>query len=93
MRDVLLISHELRTPLAVISGYLEILEEENLTDPERGLIRELMREAVVDLDRAIEALIDRERLVANAYGPEVPELLVPALGRSREEILGAQSPP
>ena len=91
MREVLLISHELRTPLAVISGYLEMLDEEELSEAQRHLIRQRMRQAVGDLDRAIEALIGRQRLVADAYGLAIPELIAPALDRSREEILGGAS--
>ena len=92
MREVLLLSHELRTPLAVIAGYLEILEQHELT-PEAGQrVRDSVREALADLDRTIEALIDRERRVAIAYGLEIPELIEPALLRSRAEIVAGTAP-
>lgn len=87
MREVLLISHELRTPLTVLSGYLSILDEHDFPPEERRRIRAAMHQAVQDLERTIEVLIDRERRVAIAYGLTIPELVAPALYRSREEIL------
>ena len=90
MREVLLLSHELRTPLTVISGYLEMLDEDGFTDADRRRIRKIMREAVGELEETIEALIDRERRVTIAYGLEVPELINPVLTRSHREMLTAR---
>src|SRR5947209_5078397 len=93
MREVLLISHELRTPLTVLSGYLDLLDQHDFPPEERRRIRRHMRDAVTELERTIEVLIERERRAAVAYGLTIPELVEPALYRSRDEILsGAASP-
>lgn len=31
-------SHDLRTPLAITTGYLQMLEDENLTDEQEGYV-------------------------------------------------------
>lgn len=90
---MLLISHELRTPLAVLSGYLSLLDEHEFSPEQRAEIRGSMHRAVADLERTIELLIDRERRVAVAYGLTIPELVEPALYRSREEILAGSVVP
>ena len=87
MREVLLLSHELRTPLAVIAGYLEILEQHDLQPEAARRVHDAMRDAVAELNRTIEVLIDRERRVAIAYGLGIPELIEPALLRNRTEIV------
>lgn len=89
MREVLLLSHELRTPLAVLSGYLQMLDEEDFSEDERRRIRRVMRDAICDLEQTVELLIERERRVAIAYGLDVPKLINPALTRSRSQILRA----
>lgn len=89
MREVLLISHELRTPLSVIRGYLDLLDQHEFSEEERRRIRCAMRDAVDDLHRTVEVLIDRERRVALAYGLDIPELIEPALTRARSEIVDA----
>jgi signal transduction histidine kinase len=57
-------SHELRTPLFSLSGFLELLEDEDLDEPTRREFLETMAEQVRRLTKLAEELLDLSRLDA-----------------------------
>ena len=57
-------SHELRTPLFSLSGFIELLTDEELDDATRREFLETMREQVDRLQRLAEDLLDLTRLDA-----------------------------
>lgn len=57
-------SHELRTPLFSLSGFIELLTDEDLDDPTRREFLATMREQVDRLQRLAEDLLDLTRLDA-----------------------------
>jgi signal transduction histidine kinase len=57
-------SHELRTPIFSLSGFLELLGEEDLDDTTRREFLETMREQVARLARLATDLLDLSRLDA-----------------------------
>jgi two-component system phosphate regulon sensor histidine kinase PhoR len=75
------VSHELRTPLTVLTGFLELLEDDHLRDPavaRRQL--KLMREQAERMARLVEDLLALSRLesdhiVAPATTVDVPAML------------------
>jgi len=75
------VSHELRTPLTVLTGFLELLEDDHLRDPavaRRQL--QLMREQAERMARLVEDLLALSRLesdniVAPATTVDVPAML------------------
>jgi signal transduction histidine kinase len=57
-------SHELRTPLFSLSGFLELLEDEELDEPTRREFQETMGDQVRRLTKLAEDLLDLSRLDA-----------------------------
>jgi signal transduction histidine kinase len=57
-------SHELRTPIFALSGFLELIAEENMSKKSRREFVETMREQVERLKRLATALLDLSRLDA-----------------------------
>jgi signal transduction histidine kinase len=57
-------SHELRTPLFSLSGFLELLEDEELDEPTRREFLETMADQVRRLTKLTEDLLDLSRLDA-----------------------------
>jgi signal transduction histidine kinase len=57
-------SHELRTPLFSLSGFLELLEDEELDEPTRREFLETMGDQVRRLTKLAEDLLDLSRLDA-----------------------------
>ena len=57
-------SHELRTPLFSLSGYLELLDDEDLDEPTRRDFFSSMREQVARLTKLASDLLDLSRLDA-----------------------------
>ena len=90
------ISHELRTPLAHITGYLDLISEEqlgSLTDQQRKAM-EVVRRASVRLGSLIEDLIEfstasREGLKLDLQTVTIPKLTNQVIERSREKAAKA----
>jgi two-component system OmpR family sensor kinase len=59
-------SHELRTPLFALSGFLELLVDEDLDEATRGEFLQQMREQVSRLTKLATDLLDLSRLDAGA---------------------------
>jgi two-component system phosphate regulon sensor histidine kinase PhoR len=77
------VSHELRTPLTVLTGFLELAEEDLPLDPATTKRQQqLMREQAAQMTRLVEDLLTLSRLEAD--DPVAPQALVdvPALLRS-----------
>ncbi len=60
-------SHELRTPLFTLSGYMELLDDEDLDDETRADFLRQMREQVNRLTKLATDLLDLSRLDAGAF--------------------------
>jgi two-component system phosphate regulon sensor histidine kinase PhoR len=74
------VSHELRTPLTVLTGFLELAEEDLPLDPATTKRQQqLMREQAAQMTRLVEDLLTLSRLEAD--DPVAPQTLVdvPAL--------------
>jgi signal transduction histidine kinase len=67
-------SHELRTPLFSLSGFLELLEDEELDEPTRREFLETMTEQVRRLTKLAEDLLDLSRLDAGRLHVESARL-------------------
>jgi two-component system OmpR family sensor kinase len=63
-------SHELRTPLFALSGFLELLLDEELDEPTRHEFLQQMREQVSRLTKLATDLLDLSRLDAGAIRVE-----------------------
>jgi signal transduction histidine kinase len=72
-------SHELRTPLFSLSGFLELLEDEELDEPTRREFQETMAEQVRRLTKLAEDLLDLSRLDAGRMHVESEPLDLAAL--------------
>lgn len=55
-------SHELRTPLVALTGFLELLEEDELDSTERREVVGSLRRSALRLHRTLDALLDLARL-------------------------------
>jgi signal transduction histidine kinase len=90
------ISHELRTPLAHITGYVDLISEEqlgSLTSQQKNAM-EVIQRASVRLGRLIEDLIEfstasREGLKLNLQTITLPEVTSEVIERSREKAAKA----
>jgi two-component system OmpR family sensor kinase len=67
-------SHELRTPLFSLSGFLELLSDEDLDDETRREFVQTMREQVSRLTRLATDLLDLSRLDAGQVRLDVTQL-------------------
>ena len=88
-------SHELRTPLSIISGYLEILHEE---DPENGYINTMLAHLgrinrIIDdmlliarLESEKEAPLDREPFALRECVSKVVERLSPLIEKQNDQV-------
>lgn len=65
------ISHDLRTPLTSVIGYLQLLDDETLSDDERRRYKEIVRSRAKDLSLLITGFFDLSRLEAGEYGIEL----------------------
>ena len=74
------VSHELRTPLTVLTGFLELLDEEGSADPvvAKGHYR-LMREQAGRMARLVEDLLTLSRLESDAAIAPDSTVAVPPL--------------
>ena len=63
-------SHELRTPLFSLSGFMELLDDEDLDDETRAAFMQQMREQVHRLTKLATDLLDLSRLDADAVAVE-----------------------
>jgi signal transduction histidine kinase len=63
-------SHELRTPLFSLSGFMELLDDEDLDDETRAAFLQQMREQVNRLTKLATDLLDLSRLDADAVAVE-----------------------
>jgi signal transduction histidine kinase len=63
-------SHELRTPLFSLSGFMELLDDEDLDDETRAAFMQQMREQVNRLTKLATDLLDLSRLDADAVAVE-----------------------
>jgi two-component system OmpR family sensor kinase len=59
-------SHELRTPIFSLGGYLELLQDEEYSEEERGLFLQQLREQVDRLQKLATELLDLSRLEAGS---------------------------
>ena len=87
------VSHELRTPLTVISGYLEMLQENTRHSPE---VSDALREVGTQSARMheiVEALLELSKLEANPLGESEGEVInVGGMLRSLITTLQKESP-
>ncbi len=74
-------SHELRTPLFSLSGFLELLDDEELDEPTRLEFLESMRDQVDRLTKLASDLLDLSRLDAGRLHVEREPVDLDALGR------------
>jgi signal transduction histidine kinase len=63
-------SHELRTPLFTLSGFMELLDDEDLDDETQAAFLRQMREQVTRLTKLATDLLDLSRLDAGAFDVE-----------------------
>ena len=63
-------SHELRTPLFSLSGFMELMDDEDLDDETRAAFLQQMREQVNRLTKLATDLLDLSRLDADAVAVE-----------------------
>ena len=63
-------SHELRTPLFSLSGFMELLDDEDLDEETRAAFMQQMREQVHRLTKLATDLLDLSRLDADAVAVE-----------------------
>ena len=82
-------SHELRTPIFSLSGFLELIEEEDLDSETRGEFLAKMREQVDRLARLATDLLDLSRLDAGRLHVEAVPLDLAAVA----EALGSEFGP
>ena len=61
------ISHDLRTPLTSILGYLELMDDENITKEEKGEYIGIIKRKSKALQNLIQHFYDLSRLEANEY--------------------------
>jgi len=74
-------SHELRTPLFSLSGFLELLDDEELDEPTRREFLESMRDQVDRLTKLASDLLDLTRLDSGRLHVESEPVDLDALGR------------
>jgi signal transduction histidine kinase len=74
-------SHELRTPLFSLSGFLELLDDEELDEPTRREFLESMRDQVDRLTKLASDLLDLTRLDSGRMQVEREPVDLDALGR------------
>ena len=58
------ISHDIRTPLAITTGYLQMLEDENLTDEQRGYVN-IAKGRMKYLKELLEQMFEFVKIEAN----------------------------
>lgn len=61
------ISHDLRTPLTSILGYIELLNDKNITDEEKDEYLAIIKRRSYGLYKLVEVFYDLSRLEANEY--------------------------
>lgn len=68
------ISHDLRTPLTSIKGYMQLMEDNNLSEEERKQYIEIVDKRAKDLQILISSFYDLSRLEANEYKFELKSM-------------------
>jgi signal transduction histidine kinase len=82
-------SHELRTPLFSLSGFLELLEDEELDEPTRREFLDTMAGQVRRLTKLADDLLDLSRLDAGRLHVETARVDIAKLARAAvEEFAG-----
>jgi two-component system OmpR family sensor kinase len=81
-------SHELRTPLFSLSGFLELLDDEELDEPTRREFLESMRDQVDRLTKLASDLLDLSRLDAGRLHVEREPVDLSALARDLVDEFG-----
>lgn len=71
------ISHDLRTPLTSVLGYIQLLDDEMLSDEERARYKAIVQGRAKDLNRLITGFFDLSRLEAGEYGFELKSISLP----------------
>lgn len=61
------VSHDLRTPLTSIKGYIQLLEDDSITDEERKQYIEVIRKRAESLNMLIAGFYDLSRLESDEY--------------------------
>jgi signal transduction histidine kinase len=82
-------SHELRTPIFALSGFLELLSEEEMDEASRKEFLETMRGQVERLERLATALLDLSRLDADKLDLVLEPLALTALAESLKQEFAA----
>ena len=80
-RQIANVSHDLRTPLTSISGYLQLLEEGNLTEEERREYFQVARSRAETLNILIGTFYDLSRIESGDYPITVVPLQLDTLLR------------
>ena len=70
-REVANISHDLRTPLTSVIGYIQLLEDEDLSEEEREKYKEILLSRAKSLEGLIEGFYDLSRLESGDYRLEL----------------------
>jgi signal transduction histidine kinase len=82
-------SHELRTPIFSLSGFLELLQEDELDEPTRAEFVEAMAEQTARLSKLAADLLDLSRLDAGGMRVELEPVGLGDLARDlAEELAG-----
>jgi two-component system phosphate regulon sensor histidine kinase PhoR len=81
------VSHELRTPLTVLTGFLELMDDDVPVDPTVARRQhQLMREQTAQMARLVEDLLTLSRLESdNAIAPELTVDVASLLGSLRDD--------
>jgi signal transduction histidine kinase len=84
-------SHELRTPIFSLGGFLELLEEEDLSPAEREEFLRTMREQIVRMTKLTTDLLDLSQLDAGALVIQTHDVDLGALAREVTREFGARA--
>ncbi|MET0557873.1 MAG: HAMP domain-containing sensor histidine kinase [Solirubrobacterales bacterium] len=84
-------SHELRTPIFSLGGFIELLEEEDLSAAEREEFLRTMREQIVRMTKLTTDLLDLSQLDAGAMVIQTYDVDLGALAREVTREFGARA--
>jgi len=84
-------SHELRTPIFSLGGFLELLEEEDLSAAEREEFLRTMREQIARMTKLTTDLLDLSQLDAGALVIKTHDVDLGALAREVTREFGARA--
>lgn len=83
------VSHELKTPLAALKGFLELLEDDHVSEARRREFLGLMSQEAARLERLVEEQLELARLDAGALRIDVEDV---DLGELAAEVVAGRRP-